>query len=64
MEFQSKIYDADAPTAMNVKLTEGMSGPTVKKLQENLATLRLFLPAGSAAPTGTVCAVSEQNWIR
>ena len=42
VDFQQKIYAADAPTAMNVKLTEGMSGPAVHKLQENLATLKLY----------------------
>ena len=58
VEFQSKIYDADAPTAMNVKLTEGMSGPTVKKLQENLATLRLYDDAvDSSYDVGVVEAV-------
>lgn len=41
-DFQQKIYDADAPTAMNVELTEGMGGPAVRKLQENLATLKLY----------------------
>ncbi|MBR1820943.1 MAG: SH3 domain-containing protein [Clostridia bacterium] len=42
VDFQEKIYDADAPTAMNVKLTEGMSGPAVHKLQENLQALKLY----------------------
>lgn len=41
-DFQQKIYDSDAPTAMNVELSEGMGGPAVRKLQENLATLRLY----------------------
>ena len=41
-EFRQRIFSDDAPTAMNVKLTEGMGGPAVRKLQENLAALRLY----------------------
>ncbi len=41
-EFRQKIFAADAPTAMNVALTAGMGGPAVRKLQENLAVLRLY----------------------
>ncbi|MBR6767107.1 MAG: SH3 domain-containing protein, partial [Clostridia bacterium] len=41
-EFQEKIYAEDAPTAMNVTLSEGMNGPVVKKLQENLSVLKLY----------------------
>lgn len=41
-DFQEKIYAPDAPTATNVELTEGMGGPAVHKLQENLATLCLY----------------------
>ncbi|MBE5808029.1 MAG: hypothetical protein E7317_06790, partial [Clostridiales bacterium] len=37
-----KIYDADAPTAMKVTITEGMSGPIVRNLQNRLATLRIY----------------------
>lgn len=42
LEFQSRLFADDAPTAMNVQLTEGMGGPAVYKLQENLATLKLY----------------------
>ncbi len=41
-DFQERIFSDDAPTAMNVALTEGMGGPNVRKLQENLAALRLY----------------------
>ncbi len=41
-ELQALIYSDDAPTSMNVSLSEGMNGPVVKNLQENLATLRLY----------------------
>ena len=41
-EFRQKIYSSDAPAAMNVELTEGMGGPAVRKLQENLQALRLY----------------------
>lgn len=41
-EFRDKIYADDAPTAMNLELTEGMGGPAVRKLQENLQTLKLY----------------------
>lgn len=36
------IYSADAPTSTNVNLSEGMSGPAVGKLQQNLEVLRLY----------------------
>ena len=42
LEFQEKVYAADAPAAMNVKLQEGNSGPAVRQLQENLAALQLY----------------------
>ena len=41
-EFQQGIYSADAPTAMDVALSEGMSGPAVRQLQQDLTTLRLY----------------------
>ena len=41
-EFQEAIYAPDAPTAMDVTLSEGMSGPAVRVLQDNLAALRLY----------------------
>ena len=57
-QFQEKIYDADAPTAMNVELTEGVSGPAVRKLQENLEALRLYGDAvDSSYDVGVVEAV-------
>ena len=42
MAFQNAILSSDAPSAMNVMLTEGMSGPAVRSLQESLATLRIY----------------------
>ena len=42
LEFQKALYAGDAPSAMNVTLTEGMSGPAVRSLQENLAALELY----------------------
>ena len=41
-EFQQTLFGPDAPTAMNVRLSEGMSGPAVRRLQDNLAALRLY----------------------
>lgn len=41
-ELKEIIYSSDAPTAMNIDLTEGMSGPVVLELQENLQTLSLY----------------------
>ena len=42
LEFQKAVYAADAPAAMNVELQEGMSGPAVRVLQENLQKLQLY----------------------
>ena len=42
LEFQKALYASDAPSAMNVTITEGMSGPLVRSLQENLAALELY----------------------
>lgn len=42
IDFQQRMYASDAPTAMNVTLSEGMGGPAVRKLQDNLAALRLY----------------------
>ena len=42
LALQEIIYSQDAPSAMNVTLTEGSSGPAVRSLQENLTTLRLY----------------------
>ena len=41
-ELQEMIYSDDAPVAMNVPLKEGMSGPAVRSLQQDLAVLRLY----------------------
>lgn len=41
-ELKEIIYASDAPSAMNVTLEEGMSGPAVKSLQNNLAALKLY----------------------
>ena len=41
-DFIGEIFKEDAPTAMNVPLESGMSGPAVKQLQANLKVLRLF----------------------
>ena len=42
VEFQQAIYAPDAPSAMNVKLKEGNSGPAVRTLQNNLTALQLY----------------------
>lgn len=44
-EFQKAVYAADAPSAMNVKLKEGNSGPAVRSLQSNLTELQLYAGA-------------------
>ena len=41
--FLQAIYDENAPTAMNVSLETGMSGPAVRQLQANLQALRLYV---------------------
>lgn len=41
-EFLDVIYSNDAPTASNVALEEGMSGPVVRTMQQNLADLKLY----------------------
>ena len=41
-ELQQRIFAADAPTAMDVALSEGMSGPAVRVLQDGLAALKLY----------------------
>lgn len=42
LELQEIIYSQEAPSAMNVTLKEGMSGPAVRSLQENLKRLYLY----------------------
>ena len=43
LEFQDTIMDdAQAPTAENVPVKEGMSGPVVRNMQQYLQTLRLY----------------------
>lgn len=42
LEFQAEIYADDAPTAQNVTVQEGMSGPVVRNMQQYLQTLRLY----------------------
>jgi len=42
LEFQEAIARPDAPSAMNVPLQHGDSGPAVRALQRNLQTLRLY----------------------
>ena len=42
LSYQRKLYGDDAPVAMEVRLSEGMSGPAVRALQENLRALRLY----------------------
>ena len=39
---QQLLYGPDAPVTMEVRLEEGMSGPAVKALQQNLAALKLY----------------------
>ena len=41
-ELKEIIYSSEAPTAMNIELSEGMSGPVVLELQKNLQTLSLY----------------------
>ena len=41
-DFIETIAGPDAPTAMNVTLSEGGSGPAVRALQQNLRALRLY----------------------
>ena len=43
-EFLQVIYSDQAPTATNVTLQEGMSGPVVRKVQQQLADLKLYDP--------------------
>ena len=40
--FLEAVYGEGAPTAMNVRLETGMSGPAVRQLQANLQALRLY----------------------
>lgn len=43
LDFQDIIFDdADAPTAQNVPVKEGMSGPVVRNMQQYLKTLKLY----------------------
>ena len=42
---QETLYGPDAPTAMDVTLKEGMSGPAVRALQDDLAALGLYTDA-------------------
>lgn len=41
-EFLQVIYSADAPTDTNVTVSEGSSGPVVRKMQRQLADLKLY----------------------
>ena len=41
-EFQNALYSNDAPTAMNVTMREGSSGPAVRNLQQELTDLELY----------------------
>ena len=42
VEFQDQIYADDAPTAQNVTVQEGMSGPVVLNMQRYLQILKLY----------------------
>lgn len=42
LQFQQAIADPQAPSAMNVQLKQGDSGPAVRALQRNLQALRLY----------------------
>ncbi|MDO4867026.1 MAG: SH3 domain-containing protein [Clostridia bacterium] len=42
LEFQDVIYSDDAPTAQNVTVQEGSSGPVVRNMQQYLTELRLY----------------------
>lgn len=58
--FRERLYAPDAPTAMNISLSEGMSGPAVQGLQQNLAALRLYdEPADSVYDAAVVEAVKR-----
>lgn len=41
-ELKALLFSSGAPTAMNVALQEGSSGPAVRNLQTNLAALKLY----------------------
>jgi len=41
-ELQELVFSSEAPTAMNVTLTQGISGPAVRNLQQNLQALCLY----------------------
>jgi len=60
LEYQAVLYGPDAPVAMEVRLTEGMSGPAVKVLQQNLVSLGLYPDApDSVFDADVVKAVSQ-----
>ena len=60
LAFQQRMYAPDAPTARNVTLTEGMSGPAVRNLQDDLTTLQLYRdPPDSVYDRAVVEAVSR-----
>ncbi len=40
--YQRMLYGNDAPVAMETRLSEGMSGPAVRALQDNLKALKLY----------------------
>ncbi len=42
LEFQDVLYSDDAPTAQNVTVQEGSSGPVVRNMQQYLTDLRLY----------------------
>ncbi len=41
-EFLKVIYSSDAPTDTNVTVSQGMSGPVVRKMQQQLTDLKLY----------------------
>lgn len=41
-EFLNVIYSSDAPTDTNVTVSQGMSGPVVRKMQQQLTDLKLY----------------------
>ena len=53
-EYQKLLYSQEAPVAMEVPLSEGMSGPAVKALQGNLAALGLYAGASDSVYDGDV----------
>lgn len=59
-ELQETLYGPDAPTAMDVTLSEGMSGPAVRALQDDLAILGLYTDAPDSVYDAAVVEAVKQ----